>query len=204
MFLHAGKAMFAVCLAPHHENGNGGASESPTDVNDNEQPTDANANPVTAVDAHGPSVETVILTLETVPAELTRLVEGKSDDDLMQPAQDGGWGLVEILPHFRDWEEITAERVEAVLNEDEPSIEEYDDSLWAIEHAYRDQDPREALEQFIALRTALVERLKELEPEQWNRIGILPKRGRVTLHWLLNNITNHDAKHIVQARDVLA
>jgi hypothetical protein len=91
-----------------------------------------------------------------------------------------------------------------ILDQDAPSLEEYDDSLWAIEHGYRDQQPREALREFTAMRGGLVERLRTLEPAAWNRVGILPKRGKVTLHWLMDSVCNHDAKHVMQARDVLA
>ena len=66
----------------------------------------------------------------------------------MRPAQDGGWGLVEILPHLRDWELIFRDRVALILEEEEPALEEYDDSLWAIEHDYRDQDPQVAFQEF--------------------------------------------------------
>ncbi|MDQ3443315.1 MAG: DinB family protein [Chloroflexota bacterium] len=159
---------------------------------------------VVTVDEKGRSVDAVIVALASVPVEVARLIEGKSTEELSQPAQDGAWGLVEILPHLRDWEEILDNRVTAILGDDEPGLEEYDDSLWAIEHGYRDQDTRAAFEEFATRRNALVERLGALAEEDWNRVGILPKQGRVTLHWLLNSVCNHDAKHVVQARDVLA
>ena len=167
-------------------------------------PGDAGARPVRTIGEGGRSVEAIRAALAAVPGEFARLVNDKTDDQLMQPAQDGGFGMVEILPHMRDWEAILGNRVERILDEDEPSLEEYDDSLWAIEHAYRDQDPRQALREFTALRTSLVARLETLRPEEWNRVGILAKHGRVTLHWLLDQFSNHDAKHVVQARDVLA
>ncbi len=176
-----------------------------TGITESDDAGHANGNrAVMSVGANGRSVDAVVAALASVPVELARLIDGKSTEDLVQPAQDGGWGLVEILPHFRDWEDIIEQRVDAILSGHEPGLEEYDDSLWAIEHGYRDQDTRAAFEEFATRRTALVERLSALAPDDWNRVGILPKRGRVTLHWLLDSVCNHDAKHVVQARDVLA
>src|SRR5690606_10437630 len=109
------------------------------------------------VDETGRSPETVIETLASVLVDLGRLMEGRSSDDLMRPAQDGGWGLVEIIPHFRDWEEIYGERLTQALAENPATLEEQDDSLWAIEHGYREMNPREAFEEFAALRASLVE-----------------------------------------------
>jgi hypothetical protein len=191
----------AMHLAPHHD---GEPARGESRPNAEAAGGDAVARPVRTVGQVGRTTEAVLAALAAVPAEFARLVSDKTDDQLMRPAQDGGFGMVEILPHMRDWEVILGNRVERILDEDEPSLEEYDDSLWAIEHAYRDQDPRQALQEFTALRTALVARLETLRPEDWNRVGILAKHGRVTLHWLLDQFSNHDAKHVVQARDVLA
>lgn len=159
---------------------------------------------VLTVDERLRPVETVLANLRSVPVELGRLIEGRSLDDLMQPAQDGGWGLVEIIPHFRDWEVIYAERLDLILTESPATVQEYDDSLWAIEHGYRDLDPREMFAEFASLRERLVERLAGLPHPDWQRIVVLPKRGRVTLHWLMSSLYDHDTKHLVQAREVLA
>lgn len=160
--------------------------------------------PLREVDETGRSPEAVIEALASVPVDLARLMEGRSSDDLMRPAQDGGWGLVEIIPHFRDWEVIYGERLTQALAENPATLEEQDDSLWAIEHGYREMDPREVFEEFSALRASLVERLRELGDDDWRRVVILPKQGRVTLHWMMNKLYDHDAKHLMQARDVLA
>jgi hypothetical protein len=200
MFMHACRALKTAYLAADHDGGGAGVGDQPAPMVDN----NPGRHDVLTVDDKGRSTEEIVDILASIPVELARLIDGKSDDDLTRPANDGGWGLVEILPHFRDWELIIGERVTVILEQDAPSLEEYDDSLWAIEHEYREQQPREALREFTELRNALTERLQALEPADWNRIGILPKQGRVTLHWLTDSICNHDAKHLVQARDVLA
>lgn len=187
-------------LAAHHDGESAGGDHRPGA----DGARGENRHPVRTVDAGGRSIEAVRTALAAVPGEFSRLVNNKTNEQLMRPAQDGGFGMVEILPHMRDWETILGERVARILEEDEPSLEEYDDSLWAIEHAYREQDPRQALQEFSALRSSLVARLEALPPEQWSRVGILAKHGRVTLHWLLDRFCDHDAKHVLQARDVLA
>lgn len=201
MLTHGRPAIVAPWFAPHRESGGGGAAP---DIDLEVTSSTAGEGDVVTVGEKGRSIEAVIAALASVPVDIERLIEGKSGEELSQPAEDGGWGLVEILPHFRDWEEIIGNRVGQILSEEEPGLEEYDDSLWAIEHGYREQDTRGAFDEFAARRRALVERLTALEVDDWSRVGILPKRGRVTLHWLMNSVCNHDAKHVVQARDVLA
>lgn len=200
MLMNARRVIFAACFVSRHDGDGGGPPAADTG---DARPANGERD-VTTVDENGRSTDAVLAALASVPGDIARLIEGKSSEELTQPAHDGGWGLVEILPHLRDWEEIIEQRVAMILAEDEPALDEYDDSLWAIEHAYREQDTRAAFEEFSSRRGALVERLAALGKEEWNRVGILPKRGRVTLHWLMNRVCDHDAKHVVQARDVLA
>lgn len=136
--------------------------------------------------------------------DFERLIAGKSRDALMQPDNDGGWGVVEILSHLLDWEMVTHDRVHRLLNDDEPRLEEFDDSLWAVEHDYRANDPNHILAELRNRREALVEELRQLEPKDWQRTGELERSGTISLHWLMNTVCNHDAKHVQQARDVLA
>ncbi|MDQ3541541.1 MAG: DinB family protein [Chloroflexota bacterium] len=155
-------------------------------------------------DASGRSIDGIRTALAAVPDELARLLADRSQEELSQASQDGGWGIVEILPHFLDWERVIRSRVDRILAEDTPELEEHDDSLWAIEHDYSSQNPQTALAAFRNERLALVNLLEALDDAAWNRGGILPKHGGITLHWLLNNVCDHDARHVMQVKDVLA
>jgi hypothetical protein len=148
--------------------------------------------------------EDVLAALEHFPAELKRLVLDPADRDaLMQPAFDGGWGVVEILPHLRDWEEIYLDRIDRMLAEDKPALPAFDDTLWSIERDYRGQDPLETYASFAGLRSELVSRLTAAIPEQWQRLGVHGYYGEITIHWLANHICDHDAEHLQQAREAL-
>jgi hypothetical protein len=145
----------------------------------------------------------VLRALAGLPTELDRLIDGKPDDVLTQPAQDGGWGMVEILAHLRDWEEVFHGRLWAMLEQDRPHLEVLDDSLWAIERNYREQKPRKVFGRFRELRQILTEKVDGLDEAEWQRVGIHPRRGEITVHWLLDRLCDHDADHLERARDVL-
>lgn len=145
----------------------------------------------------------IVEALAAFPDELERAIAGQPKEALMQPASDGGWGVVELVPHLRDWEEIFLGRVEAILTQDEPNLPAYDDQLWAIERGYREQDTRAALEEFRALRTVLVSHLDPNDEAQWQRTGIHGTYGRITLHWLTDRIVDNDQDHLNRIRDAL-
>ncbi len=150
------------------------------------------------------SRDEILRALEYFPAELKRLVLYANDrDGLMRPAFDGGWGVVEIRPHLRDWEEIYLERVHAILTEERPALPGFDDTLWSIERDYRSQDPYETFASLTALRGQLVSLLAAAPPAEWERIGVHGYYGDITLLWMANHICDHDAEHLQQARDAI-
>lgn len=152
-----------------------------------------------------PARDEILAALASFPDELERVVlNGHDDDALRQPGSDGGWGVVEILPHLRDWEEIYLERAQRVVDEERPYLPGYDDELWPIERDYRAQDPRVVLAHFRELREAHVRYLESLPPEAWDRPGEHGYFGEITLGWMENHVTEHDAEHLAQVRDVLA
>jgi hypothetical protein len=150
------------------------------------------------------SREAILDDLAGFPEEFRRLVLAENDREaLMRPASDGEWGVVEILPHLRDWEEIHLERAHLIAEQETPHLPAYDDTLWDIERDYRGQDPWETFEQFKALREQLVAFLAALPPEAWARQGEHAGYGLISLQWLANHFTEHDQGHLRQAMDAL-
>lgn len=150
------------------------------------------------------SHDTILAELASLPVDFDRLVLRPYDrETLVQPAADGGWGVVEILPHLRDWEAIYYERARAIVYEENPRLMAQDDSLWAIERDYRSQDPVETLAELSEMRERLVALLADLPPEAWDRTGEHSAFGRITLHWLMNQLCDHDREHLDQALDAV-
>lgn len=151
------------------------------------------------------SPDEIVSHLEAYPDELARVIDNVNDPEaLMHPASDGGWGVVEILPHLRDWEGIYFQRLSKIVEEDGPYLPGFDDSLWSIERDYRGQDPRTTFAEFQSLRERTVELLKSLPADAWARTGEHGYYGEISLQWLANHIVDHDQEHIQQARDALA
>ncbi len=146
----------------------------------------------------------ILAALRSTPGELERLIQGQSEESLAQPASDGEWGVVEIVPHLRDWEEVYLGWARRLLDEDRPTLASVDDSLWAIEHDYAGERVADALAAFRDLREELLLRLETLAPDAWERQAVHPRLGRLTLHQLADRMCDHDARHVEQARDALA
>lgn len=152
------------------------------------------------------SWEAILEHLESFPTDLERVVfaDHVAEEDINRPGNDGGWGITEILPHLRDWEEIYFERARRIATEDNPHIPGYDDSLWPIERDYSNQDPVEVFNEFRELRASHVALLRGLASDDWLRTGEHSMLGSITLQWMEDKVCDHDAERLAQARDVLA
>ncbi len=148
--------------------------------------------------------DAILSSLPTAPDDLARLLKDRDLEDLLQPSRDGGWGVVEILAHLRDWEEVFLDRLKTVGNEENPFLPVQDDELWPIERDYRGQEPKNTLTQFRGSRAETVALLKGLNTGEWERPARHGTFGDVTLHWLADHMCDHDQEHLDQARDALA
>ena len=148
--------------------------------------------------------EALLQALAALPEDLARVVAGRPLDELVRPASDGGWGVIENLCHLRDWEEIFLERARAIVERERPDLPAFDDDLWAIERDYRGQDPGRVLERFRELRAQLVEFLAGLPAAAWQRRGVHAVHGEITLRWLIEELREHGEAHLAQIRQALA
>ena len=116
----------------------------------------------------------------------------------------GGWALVQTLGHLRDVErEVNTRRLDAYLAASEPYFSALDTDAWAEERAYIHEDGRQALQDFIDLRLALLDRLVALEPEQWTRKARHALFGPTTLAEIMAFAAEHDLLHLAQIRETL-
>jgi hypothetical protein len=158
----------------------------------------------TPVGAPSRGPDAVLVALASMPDELGRTLTNRPLEDLMQPSRDGGWGVIEILCHLRDWDEIFLDRFRQSVEHERPFLPVYDDELWPIERDYRGQDPRKVFDQFRALRAELVALLEPLPAEAWQRPAEHGAYGEVTLHWMADHVCDHDREHLDQVRDALS
>lgn len=138
-----------------------------------------------------------------LPERIQRLIEEESDEDLKRAGIGGAWGAVEHIAHLKDFDEVTLERVELMLQQDDPEIDIFDTDVRAIEQDYHAEDPRKTAVEFENLREILVNRLDALEDGDWQRTARHPDLGAITLESLVERLDEHDAQHFRAIKDVL-
>ncbi|MBN9392479.1 MAG: DinB family protein [Chloroflexi bacterium] len=109
-----------------------------------------------------------------------------------------GWSVVEIVCHLRDLEEVFYQRALRMLNEDTPVFESFDQNEKARQGDYTNQALNRVFEQLVENRRRTIQFFAELTPTQWQRTGIHPEAGPITLLEQAFQIGSHDTDHIEQ------
>jgi hypothetical protein len=138
-----------------------------------------------------------------LPERVIRLIEQESLDELRRAGPSGSWGAVEHVAHLRDFDDVSLDRIDQILSEDDPELDLFDTDLRAIENDYHAQNPFEAAEAFRLIRSELVNRLDGLSDDDWQRAAHIPSIGDLTLETLIQQLDQHDEQHFHALRDVL-
>lgn len=141
--------------------------------------------------------------LAATPAQIQSLLENIPDEQLRQRPAEGEFSAVENVCHLRDIEvEGYATRINLILKEDRPLLNDIDGGRLAVERGYNKQDVNEALRGFARARTENTSLIADLGPEELSRAGTLAGVGTVTLEELLVLMCEHDAAHLKEMADI--
>lgn len=113
------------------------------------------------------------------------------------------WAAKEVICHLRDTEEGFMQRFQSIALTDEPKLFAPDPDRWADERQYLRNDAVEALHAFRRRREESLAYLRGLSPQQLQRAGVHPIRGRFTVADFVTLMAWHDENHLDQLRRAL-
>ena len=149
--------------------------------------------------------EALISSLQSTPAVLDTLIRSLKPAEWTARAHKDEWALTEIFCHLRDLEaEVNLPRLEMLTTEENAFITGQDTDPWAKERDYIKQDGLIAFRDFVVTRIKLVEKLKSLSVEGWQRRARHTIFGPTHLQELVGFMAEHDRTHIQQAMALLA
>jgi len=141
--------------------------------------------------------------LEAAPARLSAVLKGASDEALRRPRAPGKWSAIETLCHLRDTERIYTDRITKTAFSERPQYWMMDNDKVAQLLKYREADASAVLKEFRTRRAETIGLLRSLPHPVWQRIGIHPKRGELTIEAIAGLIADHDDSHLEQIRAAL-
>jgi len=140
--------------------------------------------------------------LKALPTALREVVHGLSEEQLDTPYRDGGWTARQVVHHVADSHMHAYIRMRKIVAEDHPTIQPYDQNVWAAmaDSVAGPIEPSLVILMGLHARWAMF--LEQLPDEAWTRTALHPERGEVTLASMLATYAGHGTKHCGHIRSL--
>ncbi|HSR47771.1 MAG TPA: DinB family protein [Anaerolineales bacterium] len=130
------------------------------------------------------------------PAQYRDHVAGLDAAALQAPIKPGEWSPHQLLFHVRAVDvQAYGPRLERILNEARPPLDDFDEAAWMAEHYDSTEDLSSIVDTWAGFRQGIAELLKDLPADAWNRTGLQPYWGERTLQWWLERAVTHAEDH---------
>jgi DinB superfamily len=140
----------------------------------------------------------IVQRLEAQARDVTRMVAGLSEEELARRTVPEKWSVKELLCHLDRIHEVFDQRVDAMLEQDNPKVASYEpDGDPAFDARVR-RSTADTLAAFLARRDRLIARLEELRPADWHRKGQHPEYAGYDVHFCVEYLAHHEAHHLYQ------
>jgi hypothetical protein len=140
----------------------------------------------------------------TGTADVESALAGIDEADLDRaPASADDWTARQVVHHLADSEAMAYIRLRRLIAEDQPVIIGYDEPEWARRLHY-DRPIAPSLAVLAAVRTASLQLLETLTPDEWERTGTHSDSGPYGVATWLGIYADHAHDHADQIRTVRA
>ena len=123
--------------------------------------------------------------------------DGGADWIRNQPAP-GEWAAIEVIAHMADTDQRALERIRLMLDEDDPELPAFDPEALARQRDYLHMPVPATIDRLETTIGALLEKLRALDDEQWQRTGRHSEHGSITIADYLAHVTAEDVDHLAQ------
>lgn len=140
--------------------------------------------------------------LAAFPAAIDAVLRGYPERVLECNPGEREWSARDILCHLGDHDPVDRERLSRILAEENPFLSANRDP-WENHDTYCDIETQEALSAFVEQRTELVEWLRSLPDNVWDRPARDAIFGPTTFSEMVRFIAEHDRTHLRQMREAI-
>jgi hypothetical protein len=143
-----------------------------------------------------------ITAISELPQQLRDSVSGLNDSQLDTPYREGGWTVRQVVHHIADSHMNAFIRMKLILTEEHPTLKPYEQDDWAIQADAKSFPVESSLAIVDGLHARMVEVLRNVKPDEWQRTAFHPENGEMKLEDLLNSYAKHGAGHVKQITDL--
>ena len=142
--------------------------------------------------------EMLLSRLAAAPAHFQALLARLEDAASVTTVAAGEWSPHEVVAHMRATNDILEPRVFQVLVRPNTPLIGFDEDRWLQVLGYVKLPVTDLLQTMAWRRKELVNALRNVSPEDWERSGIHEVRGPMTVYELATQIAEHEDEHLAQ------
>ena len=141
--------------------------------------------------------------LRTTGRDLVSLVASAEPAALRREPAPDEWSAATVVNHLADAELVYSVRLRLIVAEDRPVLTAFDEEAWADRFGELDDDAKDSLGRFRALRESNLRLLEALVDGEWERTGVHQQKGIVSVAAIVKLLAEHDRTHLDQIRRAL-
>ena len=145
----------------------------------------------------------LIAALEAAPAVIIPLIREVPPQILKRRPSPGKWSAYEHACHLTQSDALCYERFDVIMSSPKPYINSAQPTPEEEAGALFDTDLDESLERYVRERAALVEMLKTLTPEQWQKTAEHEAFDHYSVFIMFRHLLNHEMLHTYRIEELL-
>ena len=145
----------------------------------------------------------LISALETAPGVIVPLIREVPPQILKRRPSSTKWSAYEHACHLSQSDAPFLARLDLILSTPEPFIKSIENSPEDEAGAMLDVDLDESLDRYVRERAALVEILKKLSPDEWNKTAVHEAFDHYSVWIMFRHLLNHEMLHAYRIEELL-
>lgn len=147
--------------------------------------------------------EVLISALENAPGVIIPLIREVPPQILKRRPSPTKWSGYEHAIHLAQSDAAFRARLDLILSTPDPFIKVIENSAEDEEGAMLDVDLDESLERYVIERASLVERLKKLSPDEWQKTAVHEAFDHYSVFIMFRHVLNHEMLHSYRIEELL-
>ena len=146
---------------------------------------------------------TLISALATAPGVIIPLIREVPPQILKRRPSPAKWSAYEHAIHLSQSDTSFRARLDLILSTPEPFIKTIENSPEDEAGAMLELNLDESLDRYVRERAALVERLKNLSPDDWQKTAVHEAFDHYSVFIMFRHLLNHEMLHAYRIEDLL-
>jgi DinB superfamily len=146
---------------------------------------------------------TLISALATAPGVIIPLIREVPPQILKRRPSPAKWSAYENACHLSQSDASFRARLDLILSTPEPYIKSIENSPEDEAGALLEVDLDESLDRYVTERAALVTRLKQLSPDEWQKTAVHEAFDHYSVFIMFRHLFNHEMLHSYRIEELL-